>query len=179
MVMRFQRSWDFNPGNKKLMLNDLTQDSDVIQALQEALSIAVTGVAHQIPYSNLVSGLGATDVQAALDELLSEIMLRGDGADGPPGPPGPAGPQGEPGAAVGLDVEGVMDLLGGGALIGDGVTLTYDDTAGTLTLAVDVPEPPPPSVEAIGTITKLEGPITQAAYDALTPDADTLYVIVG
>lgn len=30
-----------------------------------------------------------------------------------------------------------------------------------------------------GTITKIDGPMTQAAYDALTPDADTLYVIVG
>ena len=32
---------------------------------------------------------------------------------------------------------------------------------------------------ATGTVTKLRGPITQAAYDALTPAADTLYVIVG
>ena len=35
-------------------------------------------------------------------------------------------------------------------------------------------------VEATGTLTKLHGPITQAAYDALgTPDPDTLYIIVG
>ena len=35
------------------------------------------------------------------------------------------------------------------------------------------------AVMATATVTKLHGPITQAAYDALTPDADTLYVIVG
>ena len=35
------------------------------------------------------------------------------------------------------------------------------------------------AVEALSTVTKLNGPITQAAYDGLTPDADTLYVIVG
>jgi len=35
------------------------------------------------------------------------------------------------------------------------------------------------AVEALSTITKLYGPITQAAYAGLTPDADTLYVIVG
>jgi len=35
------------------------------------------------------------------------------------------------------------------------------------------------AVMATSTITKLNGPITQAAYDALTPAADTLYVIVG
>jgi len=35
------------------------------------------------------------------------------------------------------------------------------------------------AVEAVSTLTKLYGPITQAAYDGLTPDADTLYVIVG
>lgn len=34
-------------------------------------------------------------------------------------------------------------------------------------------------VTATATITKLHGPITQAAYDALTPDADTLYIIEG
>lgn len=34
-------------------------------------------------------------------------------------------------------------------------------------------------VAAAGTVTKIDGPITQAAYDALTPAADTLYVIVG
>ena len=34
-------------------------------------------------------------------------------------------------------------------------------------------------VTTTGTITKLHGPITQAAYDALTPASDTLYVIVG
>ena len=35
------------------------------------------------------------------------------------------------------------------------------------------------AVEAVATVTKLYGPITQAAYDLLTPAADTLYVIVG
>ena len=35
------------------------------------------------------------------------------------------------------------------------------------------------AVEAVSTVTKINGPITQAAYDLLTPDADTLYVIVG
>ena len=35
------------------------------------------------------------------------------------------------------------------------------------------------AVMAQSTVTKLYGPITQAAYDALTPAADTLYVIVG
>ena len=35
------------------------------------------------------------------------------------------------------------------------------------------------AVEAISAVTKLYGPITQAAYDLLTPAADTLYVIVG
>ena len=35
------------------------------------------------------------------------------------------------------------------------------------------------AVEATSTIVKLNGPITQAAYDLLTPAADTLYVIVG
>jgi hypothetical protein len=32
---------------------------------------------------------------------------------------------------------------------------------------------------ATGTVVKMHGPITQAAYDALTPTSDTLYVIVG
>ena len=35
------------------------------------------------------------------------------------------------------------------------------------------------AVEALSTITKLHGPITQAAYDLITPAADTLYIIVG
>jgi hypothetical protein len=34
-------------------------------------------------------------------------------------------------------------------------------------------------VTATSTLTKLHGPITQAAYDALTPASDTFYVIVG
>lgn len=121
MVMRFQRSWDFNPGNKKLMLNDLTQDMEVIAALQEALAIAQTGVANQIPYSNLVSNLAAVNVQAAIDEVLASLRATQEDVEGVIG-------------GAGLNAEGVMDLLGNGALIGDGVTLTYDDVAGTLTL---------------------------------------------
>lgn len=36
------------------------------------------------------------------------------------------------------------------------------------------------AVQAVSTITKVNGPITQAAYDAIgTPASDTLYVIVG
>lgn len=35
------------------------------------------------------------------------------------------------------------------------------------------------AVMATGTANKMHGPITQAAYDALTPDADTWYLIVG
>jgi hypothetical protein len=35
------------------------------------------------------------------------------------------------------------------------------------------------SVQALSTVTKINGPITQAAYLLLTPAADTLYVIVG
>lgn len=35
------------------------------------------------------------------------------------------------------------------------------------------------AVEATSTLNKLHGPITQAAYDLLTPDPNTLYVIVG
>jgi hypothetical protein len=34
-------------------------------------------------------------------------------------------------------------------------------------------------VTATGSLKTFYGPITQAAYDALTPDADTLYVVVG
>ena len=34
-------------------------------------------------------------------------------------------------------------------------------------------------VTALSTVKKINGPITQAAYDALTPDADTVYYIVG
>ena len=35
------------------------------------------------------------------------------------------------------------------------------------------------AVQALSTVTKLYGPITQASYDLLTPASDTLYVIVG
>jgi hypothetical protein len=38
---------------------------------------------------------------------------------------------------------------------------------------------PGKTVKALSTVTKIYGPITQAAYNALTPDEDTLYIIVG
>ena len=128
MPMRFTRKWDFNPGNKQLDLNSLTQDSEVIAALQAALAIAMTGEAHQIPYSNLVSALQAVNVQAAIDEVNAKHEFLDQSLEGVLG-------------GAGLNAEGVMDLLGGGALVaGDNVTLTYDDAAGTLTLDVTIPE---------------------------------------
>lgn len=48
--------------------------------------------------------------------------------------------------------------------------------------AVGVPTAPPvdTAVVATGTITKIAGPMTQAAYDALaSPASDTLFVISG
>jgi hypothetical protein len=155
MPMRFQRSWDFNPGNKRIALNDLTQDTEVIAALQEALSIAVTGVANQIPYSNLVSQLQALNVQAAIDEVLAKHEDLEESVSGVIG-------------GAGLNAEGVMDLLGHGALVGDGVTLAYDDVAGTITMTVEIPESGLDTeavMDHLGTVGLVEGNNITLTYD--------------
>lgn len=55
----------------------------------------------------------------------------------------------------------------------DGIEAGADQTDATNVAAAG-------AVMATSTITKINGPITQAAYDAIgTPAADTLYVIVG
>lgn len=82
MPMRFTRAWDFNPGNKQLDLNSLTQDQEVIVALQEALGLAAGGaIASQTTYDNTASGLAADDVQAALDEIVAELPTDTDTDD--------------------------------------------------------------------------------------------------
>ena len=105
------------------------------------------------------------------DGLVPAIGAAGeDGADGVGVPAGGAAGQVlAKNSATDYDAEWVDASVGGGA-----VDSVNGQTGAVVLDAADVD-----AVEATGTVTKLHGPITQAAYDALTPAADTLYVIVG
>lgn len=151
--MRFNRGWDFNPGNKQLDLNSLTQDAEVVAVLQDAIvGAGVTGT--DVAFDPTGTGLAATDVQEALVELDDDIDSRITTALDAliAGAPGALDTLNELAAALGddanfaatvsaalatkLDTEGVMDYLGTTGLVeGAGVDLTYDDGAGTVTIA--------------------------------------------
>lgn len=53
--MTFKRDWDFDQGNKPLLLNDLTQDDQVRQALIGAIGVAGKG-------ADGVNGRGVTSI---------------------------------------------------------------------------------------------------------------------
>ena len=85
------------------------------------------------------------------------------------------------GIEAAADVTDTANVTAAGALMDSEVTnltqVKAFDTADYATAAQGAKADA--AVEALSTVTKLNGPITQAAYDGLTPDADTLYVIVG
>lgn len=132
-----------------------------------------------------LAGLGDL---AVLDEVgVSEInatgtpdgttFLRGDGAwAAPPGGGGGIVDSVVPGNGMDVDATDAANPI---VAIESAITtkLAGIETGADVTDATNVAAAG--AVMAIGTLTKIEGPITQAAYDALTPDADTLYVIVG
>jgi hypothetical protein len=60
MAMRFTRPWDFNPGNKQLDLNSLTQDTEVLAALNLAIGLA--------------GALTAEDIDAVVDPKVAAAV---------------------------------------------------------------------------------------------------------
>ena len=137
------------------------------------------GVARKISVDNL---LAATAAAAVVGPQGPEGPQGPQGIDGPrgytgdTGPAGPVGPQGPrgndgadstvPGPTGPTGPQGPQGLQG---LQGDPGEVTQAALDAALA----------GYVEAVSTVTKINGPITQAAYDALTPDADTLYVVVN
>lgn len=109
---------------------------------------------------------------------------------GPEGPAGPAGPAGDPGPRGELGPEGPQGPPGAKGDKGDpgdpGPKGDKGDPGAkgapgsdaTVTAAAIEANLPASVVTRTGSITKLHGPLTQAAYDALNPkDPATLYVV--
>lgn len=169
MAMQFKRKWDFDQGNKPVLLNDMTQDREVIAVLQAAIAVAARGedgedgrgidsvvkvsgdgtpgstdtyrmtftdattfsfsvkngrdgldgdgaqTAAEVSFDGTVSGMAATWVQGAIDELHDAI----------------AALEAEP---AGTDPEAVRDLIGSTLVAGENITITVDDAADTITI---------------------------------------------
>lgn len=185
MPMRFQRSWDFDPGNKPVFLNDFEGDTELKAAILLLLDQIVTeGTA---PHADSVQvdpigGITATDVQNALAQLDEQIVIRAQATlDAWVGAaPAQLDTLDELAAALNDDANFATTVT---AQIGGLSTQVGDVEAEVSSLATEVGllnTEVDGKVTATGTVTKIAGPMTQAAYDALTPKAaDTLYVIVG
>lgn len=151
--MRFNRGWDFNPGNKQLDLNSLTQDAEVIEVLQNAIAGAMIE-AENVPFTP-AAGIASVNVQDAIEELVVDVqaLVNTAVANLLDGAPGALDTLNELAAAINddaafsttvlnaiaakTDIEQVLDYLGTTGIVeGVGIDVVYDDVAGTLTFSV-------------------------------------------
>lgn len=116
MPMRFQRSWDFNPGNKQLDLNSLTQDAEVVAVLQAVVnSLGVDSeTIRDVIGATLVQG-GATTV--TVNDAGDTITISSTDTNT-------------------TDPEVVRDTMGTALAQGSGITITVNDAGDTITLSV-------------------------------------------
>lgn len=114
----------------------------------------------------------ANDAVAILSVGLDETVLMADSATST----GAKWATGEQLRAAILDGEALATV---GSPAANDLVLLQDASDANIVKTAQFSEFQAGRVEAVSTVTKIDGPITQAAYDALTPSADTLYVIVG
>ena len=123
----------------------------------------------------------ADTIRTAFDKLnANEAALNGAIAEIPEGPAGPAGPQGERGLTGPQGAEGPSGPQGEQGLTGlqgsEGPAGPAGPQGDQGLTGPEGPEGPAGPAGEGGTPVVL---LTQAEYDALTPDPGTLYVVAG
>ena len=154
MPMRFKRDWDFNQGNKAVLLNDITQDNEVRDAVLELLgtiandaefirdtiaaalvaganvTIAPNDTGNTITISSTY--VNTTDPEVVRD-TIGATLVAGANVTIIPNDAGDSITVSAAGAST--DPEVVRDTMAAALVAGANITLTVNDAADTITIA--------------------------------------------